>query len=189
MKTNSKLLVLTLAFFSVMTFTNLQAQSENSKVYSVEEFTKGVSGLVGQNVQVKGKVLHICAHTGRKLFLTTADGSQTVRFNAGKEIDVFDENLVDSMVVATGIVAEQRITIDDLKSQEAKLIEADKAKVKAESDHCTTEAKANGENVKATPLQRVQTQIETIKKQVSEGKNNYLSFYSVDDCNKYKVAK
>lgn len=189
MKTNSRLLVLTLVFFSVMTFANLQAQSDNTKVYSVEEFTKGVSGLVGQTVQVKGKVLHICEHTGRKLFLTTSDGSQTVRFNAGKEIDVFDENLIDSMVVATGVVVEQRITIENLKSQEAKLIEADKAKVKAEGEHCSTEAKANGENVKATPLQRIQTQIETINKQVLEGKNNYLSFYSVGDCNKYKVVK
>ena len=188
MKTNSRLLVLTFAFFSVITFANLQAQTVNSKVYSVEEISKSISGLVGQTVQVKGLVSHICANTGRKLFLTTSDGSKTIRFNAGKEIDVFDENLVDSMVVATGVVAEQRITIENLKSQEAKLIEAEKAKVTAEG-HCTTEAKANGENVTATPLQRVQTQMETIKKQVSEGKNNYLSFYSLDNCNKYKVAK
>lgn len=189
MKTNSRLLVLTFAFFSVMTFANLQAQTDNSKVYSVEEFSKAISGLVGQTVQVKGLVSHICEKSGRKLFLTTADGSLTVRFNAGKEIDVFDENLIDSMVVATGVVAEQRITIDDLKAQEAKLIEAEKAKGKVEAEHCSTEAKANGENVKATPLQRIQTQIETIKKQVSEGKNNYLSFYSVGNCNKYKVVK
>lgn len=189
MKTNSKFLVLTFAFFCVMSFSNLQAQANNSKIYSVEEFTKAISGLVGQTVQVKGKVLHICERSGRKLFLTSKDGKQTIRFNAGKEIDVFDENLIDSVVVATGVVAEQRVTLDDLKSQEAKLIEADKAKVKKEAEHCSTEAKANGENVAATPLQRIQTQIETVKKQVEQGKNNYLSFYTVNNCNKYYVTK
>ena len=170
---------------------NAVAPDSTSKVYSVGEIVEKAPTLVGQTVQVKGLVSHICDKSGRKLFFVTADGSKSFRFNAGKLIDVFNENAVDSIVIATGVITETRVTLEDLNKQEVAAIAAAEkvAKAKKAADHCTSEAKANGENTAATPLQRIQTQKEKIKKQVAEGKNNYLSFYAANNCNEYKIVK
>jgi hypothetical protein len=178
---------------NLFTISNVQAQTANSHVYSVEEIIQKAPTLVGQTVQVKGLVSHICEKSGRKLFLAVADNSKTFRFNAGDKIEVFDENAVDSTVIATGVITETRITLEDLAKQEKAAIAAAekiaKATKKVAADHCTSEAKANGENTAATPLQRIQTQKDQISKQVAEGKNNYLSFYAANNCNEYKIVK
>ena len=191
MKRKLNLLLVIFAAANLFTFTTVQAQTANPQVYSVEQIIEKAPTLVGQTVQVKGLVQHICDKSGRKLFLSTKDGSKTFRFNAGKLIDVFDENALDSTVIAVGVVVEQRVTLEDLNKQEAAAIAAEKAikAKKAKADHCTSEAKANGENVAITPLQRIQIQKDKINKQVAEGKNNYLSFYSANNCNEYHIVK
>lgn len=187
MKLQLNALLIVFALVNLFTINNVKAQTTTPQTYSVEQMIEKAPTLVGQTVQVQGRVSHVCKTTGRKLFLETADESKTFRINAGKNITKYSQLLIDSIVVATGVVAETRITLDDLKKQEAKAIEAEKTKKAAE--HCTSEAKANGENTQATPLQRIQVQIEKINKQVAEGKNSYLSFYTVDDCNTYKTIK
>ncbi|MDD4970274.1 MAG: hypothetical protein PHT07_12690 [Paludibacter sp.] len=193
-----KQLIALLVLFAATNFLSLSNAStpvENVKVYSVEEIIEMAPKLVGQTVQVKGLVQHICDKTGRKLFLATADGSKTFRFNAGDKIDVFNENALDSTVLAIGVIVEQKMTLEDLNKQEATLIAAEKVakakktKVQEVADHCTSEAKANGENVTVTPLQRVQILKDKLNKQIQEGKNNYLSFYNADKCNEYHIIK
>ena len=143
--------------------------------------------MVGKTVTVKGTVQHICEKTGRKLFLETADGKKTFRLNAGTKIDKFNENALDTVVIASGVVAEQKVTLEDLNKQEAAVVAAEKAKKVAE--HCTSEAKANGENTAATPVQRVQALKDKLNKQVEAGKNNYLSFYTIDNVDEYSIVK
>jgi hypothetical protein len=191
MKKQLTALLIIFAATNFLSQANAAAPNSNSKVYSVAEIIEKAPTLVGQTVQVKGLVSHICEKSGRKLFLAVPDNSKTFRFNAGDKITVFDENAVDSTVIATGVITETRITLEDLNKQEVAAIAAAEkvAKAKKPADHCTSEAKANGENTAATPLQRIQTQKETIKKQVAEGKNNYLSFYAANSCNEYKIVK
>jgi cytochrome c-type biogenesis protein CcmE len=193
MKLQLNSILIVFALVNLFTISNVQAQTANSHVYSVEEIIQKAPTLVGQTVQVKGLVSHICEKSGRKLFLAVADNSKTFRFNAGDKIEVFDENAVDSTVIATGVITETRITLEDLAKQEKAAIAAAekiaKATKKVAADHCTSEAKANGENTAATPLQRIQTQKDQISKQVAEGKNNYLSFYAANNCNEYKIVK
>lgn len=166
---------------------SLYAQEAQTPVYSVDEIIVKAPDLVGQTVNVQGKAQHVCAHSGRKIFLVTTDGQKTFRFNAGKNIDKFDKNAVSKIVTITGIVAEQQVTLEQLDKQEALAIEAEKTKKEAE--HCASEAKAEGQNVKATPLQRIQAQKEKLKKQIEEGGKPYLSYYSVGQCNAYSIAQ
>ena len=193
MKQRLNLLLIIFAAIGLFSTSNAKAQVAKPQVYSVEEIIEKAPTLVGQTVQVKGRVHHVCAQTGRKLFLATADEKKIFRINAGDKIDKFDADAVDRIVIATGIVAEQRVTLEDLNKQEATAIAADKAdkakKDKKAAEHCTSEAKANGENTSATPLQRVQALKAKLKKQVEAGKNNYLSFYSVNNSNEYSIEK
>lgn len=191
MKKNLIALLIIFGATSFLSLSNAATLVATDKVYSVEEIIEKAPTLVGQTVQVKGLVSHICEKSGRKLFLAVADNSKTFRFNAGDKIEVFDENAVDSIVIATGVITETRVTLDDLAKQEKAVIAAAEkaAKEKKKADHCTSEAKANGENTAATPLQRIQTQKDQINKQIAEGKNNYLSYYAANNCNEYKIVK
>ncbi len=190
MKKQLNVLLIIFAAANLFLLSPVQAQNTKFSLYSVDEIIEKAPTLVGKTVTVKGTVQHICEHTGRKLFLETADGKNTFRFNAGKKINKFDESALDNEVLATGIVAEQRLTLEDINKQEAAAIAAEKAqKAKKTAEHCTSEAKANGENTAATPLQRIQALKNKLNKQIATGKNNYLSFYTIDDTNEYSIVK
>ena len=191
MKRQFNLLLFVFVATALFSLSNVNAQVAKPQVYTVADIIEKAPVLVGQTVQVKGLVHHVCAQTGRKLFLVTADGKKIFRINAGDKLDKFDDNAVDSTVVATGVVAEQKVTMEDLNKQEAAAIAAEKVQKdkKTTADHCTAEAKANGENTSATPVQRVQTLKDKLNKQIEAGKNNYLSFYTVDNSNEYSIVK
>lgn len=156
-------------------------------VYTVEEITVKAPTLVGQTIQIKGRASHVCAVSGRKLFLADAEGDNLIRLNAGKDIAKFDKKVVDSTVIATGVVTENRTYMADLKKQLVAVKEAAKAKKKL--DHCDTEAKAEGMTMSATPTQRINTQIANLKKQIKAGGKDYFSNYTVNDCNIYAITK
>ncbi len=176
--------ILFLALFAAALFPfSANAQT----VYTVEEMAVKAPTLVGQTVQIKGRANHVCAVSGRKLFLADAEGDILFRVNAGKEIAKFDKTVVDSTVIATGVVTENRTYLADLKKQLVAVKEAAKAKKKLE--HCDSEAKAEGMTVAATPTQRINTQIADLKKQIKAGGKDYIANYTVNDCNIYAIAK
>jgi hypothetical protein len=181
MKTKMFLAVLFAAALFTTNVANAQA------VYTVEEMIAKAPTLVGQTVQIKGLAHHVCAVSGRKLFVSDADGNKIFRVNAGKNIAKFDKNVVDSMVIATGVVTENRTYLADLKKQLVAVKAAAKAKKKA--DHCDTEAKAEGLTLSATPTQQVNQQIAKLKKQIKAGGKDYLATYTINDCNIYAVVK
>jgi hypothetical protein len=177
------LLTLSLFFGNATTAT----AADKYKVYTVDQIMAKASSLVGQTVHVKGICKHVCATTGRKLFLLTADGTKLIRINAGTKIDKFDAAARGKEVVATGVVTEHRTTLADLDKQETLALEAEKKQAKQE--HCTTEAKANGENEQATPVQRIREQKTKLQQQIAKGGKDYFATYTIDDCNDYTVAK
>lgn len=191
MKLQLNVLLIAFVAAGLFSFSTVNAQGAKPQVYSVEQIIEKAPVLVGQTVQVKGLVHHVCAQTGRKLFLVTADGKKIFRINAGDKLDKFDDNAVDSTVVATGVVAEQKVTLEDLNKQEAAAIAAEKVQKdkKTTAEHCTAEAKSKGENTSATPVQRVQAMKDKLNKQIAEGKNPYLSFYTVDNSNEYSIVR
>ncbi len=177
---NQKICILFLATMAIFGTTVAQ---DNTKVVSVEELLGNISALVGQEVTVKGRSTHVCSRSGNKIFLASTDGKRTLRFNAGSLLKQFDRQAAAKTVTITGTVFEQRISMDDLNKQEQAAIEAEKEQKKAH--HCTSEVKADGENVRSTALQRIQMQKNRLQKQIESGGNTYLSFYSVANCNVY----
>jgi tRNA(Ile2) C34 agmatinyltransferase TiaS len=171
-----------LATILVLTGFNVYSQ-QGDKIYSVDELIQQSASLTGKTVTVKGKASHVCAQTGRKIFLETADGKQTFRFAAGKSIEKFNEDAVGKDVTITGTVTETKVYMDELDKQEAKALEAEK--VASKENHCSSEAKSEGQDVKLSPVQRIQAQKEKLKKQIDKGGNLYLSFFYVAECNVY----
>lgn len=162
--------------------------SPKIKTYSVDQLIAKAPTLVGQIVQVTGVCKHVCATTGRKIFLLNTDGTKLFRFNAGSKIAKFDPTARGKEVTISGVVAEHRVTKEDLDKQETKALEAEKLQ-SAKKEHCDTDAKANGEDEKATPVQRIQAQKQKLQKQIAAGGKDYLASYTVNECNDYSIAK
>ncbi len=173
-----------LTFLSFCIFSSASFAQDTTKIYTVDEIIANAPKLIGQTVTVKGKAQHVCTQSGRKIFLQTADAKKTLRFNAGKDITKFDPQAVGKQVTITGVVFEQKVTLELLEKQ---LEAAKKAEtVQKEGEHCASDAKAQGQDIKLTPVQRIQAQIDSLKKQTSSGGNPYLSYYSVFKSNSYK---
>jgi len=176
----TKLTIIALALLAIL---NVSQANDAKKVYTVEELLTSITQLTGTEVTVTGRATHVCSRSGNKIFLATTDGKRTLRFNAGADLKKFDRQAVSKTVIITGTVHEQRINMDALNKQEQSAIEAEKAKKAVH--HCSSEAKADGEDLKSTALQRIQMQKARLQKQIDNGGNPYLSFYSVTNCNSY----
>lgn len=177
-----------LIFTAGLTGQAVMAQ-QTSKVYTVDEIIEKAPLLIGQTVTVKGVAQHVCSRSGKKLFLQTADGKRTFRFNAGSKVDKFNPDVLDKTVVATGVVAEQRVSLEDLQKQETAQVKAEEKNKAAQASHCDADAKANGETAAATPLQRTRGLIEKLRKQIAAGQAAYLSYYSIKETNEYSIAQ
>lgn len=188
MKQLVKVSVATLIFVAGMVGQNAIAQHA-PKVYTVEEIIENAPRLTGQTVTVRGVAQHVCQRSGKKLFLQTTDGKRTFRLNAGSKVDKFNPDVLDKMVVATGVVAEQRVSMDELLKQEAAQIKAAEKANAAQASHCDAEAKAEGETGSATPLQRTRNLIEKLRTQIAAGEASYLSYYSIKETNEYNVVQ
>lgn len=57
---------------------------------------------VDKTVNLKGRVVHTCKKSGKKMFLAGTDENKLVRIEAGDDISRFEESLEGEMVVATG---------------------------------------------------------------------------------------
>ena len=88
---------------------------ENNNEISVEEivetplltlgeFDTKAGEFVGKEIQVKGIVDHVCKHGGKKILLVTDDGDAHV-FSEER----FDEALMGSEILVTGVVLEEKI--------------------------------------------------------------------------------
>lgn len=83
-----------------------EASAGNGQEGSVKvEFTSLVSDpaeYVGKNISVEGKVVHVCKHSGKKLFITGEDPDIRLYIQAGEEMPKFPMELLGSEIVVEG---------------------------------------------------------------------------------------
>lgn len=176
---NKRMIILTAAIAVL----SLSVEASQPKVFTVEELVSKAAEYSGQVVTLRGRATHICSRTRDKIFLSSTDGKRTFRCNAGSELGVFDRAAVSKMVTITGVLTEQRVTMDDLVKREQTAIEAERLQ-KAEH-HCSSEAKANAEDTRSTVRQRIVAQQNRLKRQIEAGGKPYLSFFSLTNCQTY----
>ncbi|MBI9064552.1 MAG: OB-fold nucleic acid binding domain-containing protein [Marinilabiliaceae bacterium] len=84
---------------------------------------------VDKTVSLKGRVVHTCKKSGKKMFLAGTDENKLVRIEAGDDISRFEESLEGEIVVATG-----KLT--------AFTLETDHDHAEGGDHNCTTEDKS-----------------------------------------------
>ena len=81
-----------------------EAKGGKALVVSVDSVQKNPEKYFDQNIALKGRVVHTCKVSGKKMFLTGSDENQLIRVNAGDNISRFDESLQGEMVIVMGIL-------------------------------------------------------------------------------------
>jgi len=69
-----------------------------------ETFQENAEKMVGKEVGVKGMVIHVCRHGGKKMFLIGEDPDVRIKITASDKVSSFNTDLEGSIVMVNGIV-------------------------------------------------------------------------------------
>jgi len=64
------------------------------------------SEYVGKSISVEGKVVHVCTHSGKKLFITGENPDVRLYIQAGEEMPKFPMDLLGSEIVVEGTLTQ-----------------------------------------------------------------------------------
>ena len=154
------------------------AAAAASEVLEIDDLLLGADSLVGRTVTIEGICTHTCKHGARKIFLMGSDDTQTIRVESGK-LGKFDPQCVGSIVRVKGILREQRVDEDYLRSWE------EQVRTQAGEQHgttaagCDSEKKARGETAATVEGRIADFRRKIAERNAAEGKP-YLSFYFVE---------
>ena len=81
-----------------------QAKGTQASVVSVDSVQKNPEKYFDKTIVLKGRVVHTCKVTGKKMFLTGSDENNLIRINAGDNISRFDESLQGEIVIVKGVL-------------------------------------------------------------------------------------
>jgi hypothetical protein len=83
------------------------SKTEGSETGVKVEFTSLVANpenYVGKSIIVEGKVVHVCTHTGKKMFIVGENPDVRLFIAAGENISKFPMELLGSEVVVEGLI-------------------------------------------------------------------------------------
>ncbi|HKJ80149.1 MAG TPA: hypothetical protein VKA10_11460 [Prolixibacteraceae bacterium] len=83
-----------------------------TEVYTIDELYEKAGSLSGQEVVVKGMVMHVCKHGGERCFLMGSNEDINIRVEAGEKIGAFGQEMMGSDLVITGVLKEVKTEAD-----------------------------------------------------------------------------
>lgn len=114
--------------------------AEEKQVSELTEILANSDNLLNQEVCFKGWVSHTCKHSGRRCFIKSADGSVSIRVEAGGKINGFNKELTGENMEITGILKLNKLSQQYLEDWQAK-VEAKNSSVDIENggEQCSAE--------------------------------------------------
>jgi hypothetical protein len=82
-----------------------EGSSETSKV-EFASLIENPENYIGKTISVEGKVVHVCIHSGKKLFLTGENPDVRLYVQAGEEMPKFPMELLGSEIVVEGTLTQ-----------------------------------------------------------------------------------
>ncbi|MBS0010913.1 MAG: hypothetical protein KFF49_05865 [Bacteroidales bacterium] len=85
---------------------NKSAASENEAGKAELTFaslTENPGDFIGKEITVEGKVVHVCMHSGKKMFIVGEDPDIRLFITAGEEVPKFPMDLLGSEIFVTGV--------------------------------------------------------------------------------------
>lgn len=140
-----------------------QPQNEEStiKILNVKDLNNDEFEYKSGEVTVKGLCIHVCSHSGKKMFIVGDNENDKLQILSSDKISVFDKKLEGSKVEVSGTLEEEKITADDIAKMEADMMKEDPETGKS----CVTE-----DGMK---------EINDMKARMAKSKKGYISFYTL----------
>lgn len=161
---------------------NAENDSIISTVFTVDDLLASAEELVDRTITVEGHCKHVCARSGKKLFLEGSADSISIRAEAGKP---FRQECINKDVRVTGKLIEEKIDEAYLTSWESELA----AKVDSLThEGCTAERKAVGQKEIKLASDRIADFRERIAEENEKTGKNYLAFYHIETKN-YRIIE
>ena len=111
------------------------------KALYLEDLLTKAETEVGKEVVLRGKITHTCKHSGRRCFVVGKnDSTLSIRVEAKGNIGGFNRELIGSEVAIKGILRENRMSEEDIKSMEEEL-KKQQANAKNGAESCDSEMK------------------------------------------------
>ena len=128
-----RITVLALVSFFLISASSLFAQEMKAKqvtatsdtqisVVTPENFQEYAAQNVGKQVEIRGMVVHVCKHGGKKMFIIGEDPEKRVKITATEKVSVFEPELEGSVVAVSGIIEpieEEAVPEEEKKSEDA----------------------------------------------------------------------
>lgn len=131
------------------------------KVLTVDDLINENFSYKTGNVTVQGLCVHVCVHSGKKLFIVGKNGSDKFQVFTSEKIPAFDKKLEGSNIKVTGTLEEEKIDMAYVSNLEAELVKENKAEGKS----CPTE-----DSMK---------EINDLKAKIAKSKKGYISIYTM----------
>ncbi len=148
----------------------------------IDDFIFDAGKYAGKDIKIKGTIVHVCSHGGKRLFLMGEDPEQRIEVTPAEGMTVFDKEWEGSDVEITGVVSELRVDEQYLQDWETQ-VRANEGEPEKEI-HTGEEGHEHHEGDLDHTIQK----IEGLRKQIAESGNDHLSFYSII-CNEYKLKE
>ena len=151
------------AMFAVSCSKDSAKEPATEKVYTLEELTSDdFEYKDGEKVTVKGLCVHICAHSGKKMFLSGTNPENKLQIFTSDNISAFDKKYEGSNLVVTGTLEAEKIDMDYIKQWESELA-----------------AEKDGSEEKLCEFEDGMKKVEAFKARVEKSKKGYISVYTM----------
>jgi len=130
--------------------------------------------IADKKVEVTGTAVHVCRHSGKRMFIINGDPDKRLKVTTGDDISKFDVDIEGSKVKVIGEVEEKRIDKAYLDEWEQE-VKAAEPEEHVEKEEVKTGKECEVENQTNDQLER----INQLRAKLKDSKKGYLSFYSV----------
>lgn len=139
----------------------VQKSVVENKVLMVEDLNNDAFEYKNGKVTVDGLCIHVCKHSGKKLFIIGKSENDKLQVYTSESIPAFDMNLTGSKLRVTGTLEEERIDLNKVAEMETEL--------KNES----ADAK------KSCPTEDDMKEVNELRARISKSKKGYISIYTM----------
>jgi len=144
---------------------NEKENNEKTEIVEVSDIIESPEIYVDKTITLKGMVIHVCQHGGRKLHVSEAGSDQKLRIKAGENMSPFEQEIQGNMVQITGKFTEERIDqdyIDKLKKGDSE----------EHHDHAEEEAEESKDSQGVS-----EEYIKELKEKIEKSEKGYISEY------------
>ena len=140
-------------------------------VVTVDQVAAQLESYVDKSIRIEGIVNHVCKHGGKRMFIMGADPDVAIKITPNDEIGVFEQELVGSSVLVSGVVKELRIDEDYVLSLENEADEATKSEAMHDHSGGTHDEEAENEQ---------KAQFEAMRAKIAESEKGYYSQFWIE---------